>query len=558
MKFWFFIAGMVEKSDSIAYDLLCQQRLLQDLAPDAPSEIVARDIRREYYPMPVTEWREFVARGDAPAPGDVVIYHYCDGWQEFEDRALLFQGAQLVWRWHNNTPPWFFMEKQEWVTNTMRGFRGVQKAIATGKWTFATNSRFTSRQLERLASTGFRHAVVYPASVQLQAKQLPARGAIPPQGPLKLLFVGRMVPHKSHPLVVEFAGNCAKALGRDVEVHFAGRPASEAYLAHLRSLAAVLPGVTLFLHGEVSPQALDELYLGSHVFVCFSQHEGFGLPVYEAMRYRLPVMASLTSAFEELLEGHPLCARGADLEAFTQRLRELLESPRVLDAALSHQEAVLQRYSEETIKAQLATLLRGGEATDPAPQGPSGPLVFPRSFDSTRQFFTPDDGLVFDQFLSQLDGYVPQRKLIRKGRWQYVDPERFSSHRPPRVTDELEWEFRDGDGIAPLDYLFFGPYVPLPTGLYRCQFGFDYLLPPGSPSVQLHFDCSMGGIHVLRSQNVALAAHEGRRTEQLEFYFEVPPHLSGHRTEFRCRSLSGWSPGLTFWFKWAGYLPVQV
>ena len=61
------------------------------------------------------------------------------------------------------------------------------------------------------------------------------------------------------------------------------------YLLELANLAEDL-NVKLVLKGEVKQNALVALYEECDAFVCLSEHEGFGLPVFEAMRMGLPVI----------------------------------------------------------------------------------------------------------------------------------------------------------------------------------------------------------------------------------------------------------------------------
>ncbi|GAP38642.1 glycosyltransferase family 4 protein [Piscinibacter sakaiensis] len=556
MTFWFFVTGLVEKSDSIAYDLLCQQRLLSELHPGAATEIVAREVRREHYPQPVTPWADYLARGVRPGPDDVVIYHYGDGWDDFEDHAQTLDCRRRIWRWHNNTPPWFFMDQADWVANTLRGYHGVLRALQRGGWLFATNSRFSSRQLQVLACGELQQCVVHPASLLLDDGAAPVPRAPPAHGPLKLLFVGRLMPHKSHGHVVDLAGMLARRLGRDVEVHLAGRAPNAEYPAYLDALAAARSGVTLTLHGEVDDAGLRALYGTCHVFVCLSQHEGFGLPVYEAMRQGLPVMAALTSAFDELLAGHPLCLPGSDLSVFAERLAQLVGDPALQQAVQRHQHGVLQQYSAHTLREQLAAMLAGG--TPLAGTATEQPLRyhFDRSFDPDRQCVTRDDLQIFERLAPRAP--APARRVLQVGRWQYLEPTEFSAPRPRRIEPDLSWAFDAADDLRPGDCLFAGPHLLLPPGLYRVQLGFDAELPAGGAAAVLEADCLAAGHHLMRRQAIEVPPHGTRRAGQIEFYAELPHDIGRQTVEFRCHAPQGWPPGLRFWFKWLGLLPIQL
>ena len=61
------------------------------------------------------------------------------------------------------------------------------------------------------------------------------------------------------------------------------------------------------LVGSSSPAELIAYYAAADVFVCVSDHEGFCLPVLEAMHRRVPVVAYHAGAIPETLAGAGLC-----------------------------------------------------------------------------------------------------------------------------------------------------------------------------------------------------------------------------------------------------------
>lgn len=69
-------------------------------------------------------------------------------------------------------------------------------------------------------------------------------------------------------------------------------------------------------HGAVSGHDLARVYRRSDVLLSPSRHEGFGLPVLEAMASGLPVVASTAGALPEVTGGAALLADPCDLDAF--------------------------------------------------------------------------------------------------------------------------------------------------------------------------------------------------------------------------------------------------
>jgi glycosyltransferase involved in cell wall biosynthesis len=80
-------------------------------------------------------------------------------------------------------------------------------------------------------------------------------------------------------------------------------------------------------HGPVSDDRLIELYNAADVLLFPSFHEGFGLPVLEAMACGLPVVTSETPALLEAGGGAALTAPADDTEALARAVRAVFEDP---------------------------------------------------------------------------------------------------------------------------------------------------------------------------------------------------------------------------------------
>ena len=132
-----------------------------------------------------------------------------------------------------------------------------------------------------------------------------------------LLYVGAVEPRKQ-PLV---AADAAKALGRTLVV--AG-PAKD------RALAAELERRGAQLRGYVAKEELVRLYQQAACVVLPSRHEGFGLPLVEAMACGTPVVAATDEAMREV--AGDAAVFGADVAAGVRRA--LAERERLVAAGL--------------------------------------------------------------------------------------------------------------------------------------------------------------------------------------------------------------------------------
>ena len=95
---------------------------------------------------------------------------------------------------------------------------------------------------------------------------------------------------------------CFARFRRDVELVFVGAPSSVLYQESLATFAKSLNVEEhITFAGKVTDAELLEWYKTSDLFLCASEHEGFGVPLVEAMSYGLPVIAYDAAAVPEVV-----------------------------------------------------------------------------------------------------------------------------------------------------------------------------------------------------------------------------------------------------------------
>lgn len=130
------------------------------------------------------------------------------------------------------------------------------------------------------------------------------------------LHVGRIEPRKNQ------ASAAAAAARAGIDLACVGAVHDRALAAELRRA----PGCHLL--GALSDADRDLLYASALALVFPSLHEGFGLPVIEAMSHGLPVVIPRTSSLPEIAGDAALYVRSAlDVEGMAGWLKRLREDP---------------------------------------------------------------------------------------------------------------------------------------------------------------------------------------------------------------------------------------
>lgn len=134
-----------------------------------------------------------------------------------------------------------------------------------------------------------------------------------------LLFVGNPKPHKNLANIVRAYARALRVAEFDADLVAIGERGRGDF--KIQQLAQQLGiGERVRLLGHVADETLPTLYQAASLFVFPALHEGFGLPVVEAMAAGAPVITSNNSALKEIAEGYAELVDPLDVEALSQAI----------------------------------------------------------------------------------------------------------------------------------------------------------------------------------------------------------------------------------------------
>ena len=305
--------------------------------------------------------REDVRRFADPAArtGDVTIFHFALPSPMTEAFATL-PGARVL-QYHNITPAAFFAPYDAGMFR-LAALGRRELATLVGRVTLALGDSEFNRQ--ELAGLGFAPTGVLPIAVNTEritaAPRRPALEKILSDGLINILFVGRIVPNKR----IEDHIRLAEAYKRYVDSYyrfiFVGRyDALPRYYNRIRALIAeyrMLPDRFWFT-GPVPDEDLAAFYRWADVYVSLSEHEGFCVPLVEAMAADVPVLAYAAGAVPETLGGAGVLFAPKDLEFAAEMLGTLVYDRPVRDRVIAGQRARLRDFAPERIEARLLDMI---------------------------------------------------------------------------------------------------------------------------------------------------------------------------------------------------------
>ena len=287
--------------------------------------------------------------------GDVTILHFALPSPMTEAFASL-RGAKVL-QYHNITPASFFASYDP----------GLFRLAALGRRELATlagrvdlalgDSEFNRQELEAL---GFLHTGVMPIAVNTaritDAPPRPALERVLGDGLINVLFVGRIAPNKK----IEDHIRLAEMYKRYVDAYyrfiFVGRyDGVPRYYAQIRSLVNEYRMLSdrFWFTGSVPDEDLATFYRWADAYVSLSEHEGFCVPLVEAMAAEVPVVAYGAGAVPETLGGAGVTFAPKDLEVAAELLGSVIYDRDLRTGVLAGQRRRLQDFAPARIEAQL-------------------------------------------------------------------------------------------------------------------------------------------------------------------------------------------------------------
>lgn len=174
-----------------------------------------------------------------------------------------------------------------------------------------------------------------------------------------ILFVGRLSPNKGqHHLIRALA--VLRKIHPDARLWLVGTGHIESYVGLLEELVGDYGLGGGIFAGAVSQAQLAAYLRAADVFCSLSAHEGFGIPLLEAMRYDLPVVAYDSSAVGETVDGGGLMLDTCEPEVVAEAISWIHEDPKLRESLVAAGRARLKRLgTAEQAEARILELMTG-------------------------------------------------------------------------------------------------------------------------------------------------------------------------------------------------------
>ena len=291
-------------------------------------------------------------------PNDVLIYHYSRGWDPGLDLLRDLKCRKII-KYHNVTPPEFLAGyNSDFAAMCLEGREQLALIARSGSDLYLSDSAYNMRELVAGGATESKSFVVPPFhhvdrldSIEADADVLDACS----DGKVNICMVGRVAPNKSHPALIEAFAAYHHDYNPNSRLIVVGKEEVrlEKYSALLRALVSRLKlEESVIFTGEVSDRALRAYYAAAHVFMLTSEHEGFCVPLVEAMAMKIPIVAYASTAIPETVGAAGLVWEERNPYLLAESIKSIV-GDRSVGRALS--ELGWRRYAQHFTNARIET-----------------------------------------------------------------------------------------------------------------------------------------------------------------------------------------------------------
>ncbi|WP_309895374.1 glycosyltransferase family 4 protein [Archangium sp.] len=287
-----------------------------------------------------------------PKPDDLVLYHH--GIASPLSSRLMHLPCRRGVVFHNISPARYY-------TGTP-----LAEALVTGRAQLAAMAPFVDVALgvsdyncAELREAGYRDVHTVPLFVEPERfaetsadKAMLQRLA--GSGPV-VLSVSRVAPHKRFEDLLALHAELLRLRPNARLLVVGGYEPGSRYFKSLQRTARGLSGVNFL--GRLNHAELVAAYRSAHLFVSMSEHEGFGVPLLEAMAAEVPVLAYGAAAVPETLGGAGIAFDQKRFAFLAELAVDMCEDLSLREGLLKGQARRLKDFSAEESQKALAKAL---------------------------------------------------------------------------------------------------------------------------------------------------------------------------------------------------------
>lgn len=283
------ITPTISYGDAVSNEIFLISRILDEMGIDNIVAAGARSDKVKGRIIPADKFRE--------SDDDIILYHMSIG-SPLSEYVMSAHVQKKGMIYHNITPSEYFRGVSDLENACLLGRKQLEDLSGAIDFAFC-DSEYNKKELESLF---FRHCHVLPIAVNDKeyTECVPDPETINKYGKddyVNIVFTGRIAPNKKQEdIILSFYYYNKYINPRSRLILSGGVVNTEKYMNFLRKFVADNRISNVIFTGHIPFDQIIAIYRCADLFLCESEHEGFCVPLLEAMIFEIPVLAYASSA----------------------------------------------------------------------------------------------------------------------------------------------------------------------------------------------------------------------------------------------------------------------
>ena len=301
-----------------------------------------------------------------------ILFHFSLG-SPLSEFYLSCRFAKKILIYHNMTPPEWFDSYNYTVAKNLRLGSGELEKVAKSSDLVIGDSDYNLTEVNVEEELKIKLPLAIDENKWKVAVNEGIRANLKAGGDINFLHVGRIAPNKCIEDVIKIFSLFHRNVNSSSKLWLVGHDIdTEIYRFELEALvmSLALNDAVSFV-GQVADCELKAFYQNSDFYLCTSKHEGFCVPLIEAMYFGLPVVAFEQEAMIETAGDGVLFVPERDHGVAAEAIGLLLNERSATEALIAASRTKLKEYSGERFASNLFAILesieRGAGPVDVVP-----------------------------------------------------------------------------------------------------------------------------------------------------------------------------------------------
>ncbi len=344
MRF-FHVTPSLSFGDAVGNDIFALCKIAEDKGIN--SQIYARNLDSRLTSL---EYVHGITDFPLVEPDDVLFFHLSTG-DEINEWVKGVKCRKIM-IYHNITPPDFFRDYDEVSMNfCATGLKQAEKLKDSFDAVFADSS-FNKQDLIKMGYKG--EIKVLPILIPFSDYDKTPSASITKKysdaGYKNIIFVGRIAPNKCQQDVIAAFDAYQKRYNPKSRLFIIGSPSPESYQERLRNYTRKLKTKNVIFTGHTKFDEILAYYKISDLFLCQSEHEGFCVPLAEAMYIHKPIVAYDSTAIGETLGGGGFLLKEKNPLVTAGVMNRILTDESLKNTIIQNQDERLKDFRFEKIR----------------------------------------------------------------------------------------------------------------------------------------------------------------------------------------------------------------